>query len=160
MTEPARGESRPPHESFMRRALEQARAAMSVGEVPVGAVLAAHGAVVAEGFNQPIRSQDPTAHAEIVTLRKGARALANYRLTGTTLYVTVEPCLMCVGALVVARVSAVVYGVAEPKSGALSSVLRVDSLALNHRFEVVGGVLEAECRQVLVDFFRYRREET
>lgn len=147
------------HEAFMRRALESARMALHLGEVPVGAVVTADGAVVAEGFNQPIHKADPTAHAEVLALRSAARALGNYRLTGTTLYVTVEPCLMCVGALVNARVSVLVYGAAEPKWGAIGSILEVEGLKLNHRFEVVAGVLEAECRKVMVDFFKYRRQE-
>jgi tRNA(adenine34) deaminase len=145
------------HEPFMRRALEQARRARDSGEVPVGAVIVREGRVVAEGFNQPIRTGDPTAHAEIVALREAARAAGNYRLTGATAYVTVEPCLMCVGALVNARVAAVVYGAPEPKWGALTSVLDVSALRLNHRFEVVAGVLEGECRQLLVEFFKSRR---
>ena len=157
----ARGEARPfPfHEAFMRLAIEQARTALHIGEVPIGAVLVADGQLVAQGFNQPIHHLDPTAHAEVVALRQAAKTLGNYRLGGTTLYVTVEPCLMCVGAIVNARVSAVVYGVAEPKWGALHSILRVDDLRLNHRFEVAGPVLEAECRKLMVDFFQYRRDE-
>jgi tRNA(adenine34) deaminase len=157
----ARAEARPfpLHETFMRQAIEQARTALHIGEVPIGAVLVADGQVVAQGFNQPIHHVDPTAHAEIVALRQAAKTLGNYRLGGTTLYVTVEPCLMCVGALVNARVSAVVYGVAEPKWGALQSILRLDELRVNHRFEVVGPVLEAECRRLMVDFFKYRRDE-
>lgn len=143
----------------MRSALEAARRALHLGEVPVGAVLVAAGEVVTLGFNQPIQARDPTAHAEIVALRGAAKALGNYRLTGTTLYVTVEPCLMCVGAIVSARVATVVYGVAEPKWGAVSSIVKIADLRLNHRFDVVSGVLEAECRQLLVDFFRFRREQ-
>jgi tRNA(adenine34) deaminase len=143
----------------MRQAIEQARLALHIGEVPIGAVLAADGEVVAQGFNQPIHNVDPTAHAEVVALRQAARALGNYRLGGTTLYVTVEPCLMCVGALINARVATVVYGTAEPKFGAIRSLLRVAELRVNHHFEVVGPVLEAECRQLMVDFFRYRRAE-
>ena len=131
--------------------------ALRIGEVPIGAVVVSGGAIVAEGFNQPIHKADPTAHAEVLALRAAARALGNYRLTGATLYVTVEPCLMCVGALVNARVSTVVYGAPEPKCGALASVIDFESLRLNHRFEVVAGVLEAECRNVLVDFFKFRR---
>ena len=143
----------------MRLAIAEARQALHIGEVPVGTVIAHHGELVATGFNQPIRGIDPTAHAEIVALRRAARAVGNYRLAGTTVYVTLEPCLMCVGALVQARVSAVVYGAAEPKWGALRSVLNFEELRLNHRFDVISGVLEAECRQLVVDFFRYRREE-
>ena len=147
------------HEAFMRQAIEQARMALAAGEVPIGAVLVMDGEVIARGFNQPIHHVDPTAHAEIVALRQAARALGNYRLGGTALYVTVEPCLMCVGALVNARVAAVVYGAAEPKWGALRSILQVDELRVNHRFEVIGPVLEAECRQLMVDFFQYRRQD-
>jgi tRNA(adenine34) deaminase len=144
--------------AFMHLALEQARLAEAAGEVPVGAVLVVEGALVAHGFNCPISAVDPTAHAEIVTLREAARALGNYRLTGSTLYVTVEPCLMCVGALVHARVARVVYGAPEPKTGALGST--VDALAnpfLNHVFEVLGGVCEDDSRTLLQRFFHTRR---
>ena len=143
----------------MRQALHQARVALGQGEVPVGAVLVREGRIVADGYNQPIRAHDPTAHAEVVALRRAAAADGNYRLVGTTLYVTVEPCLMCVGALVNARVAALVYGAPEPKFGAVSSLLALDELALNHRLEVVSGVLEEECRRLLVDFFKSRRDE-
>lgn len=143
----------------MRLALAEARAALHVGEVPIGAVIARDHELLASGFNQPVHTVDPVAHAEIVALRRAARILGNYRLTGTTLYVTVEPCLMCVGALVSARVSTLVYGADEPKFGAVRSILDVDTLSLTHRFEVISGVLEAECRKVLVDFFKFRREE-
>jgi tRNA(adenine34) deaminase len=156
--DPAR--AAPPHESFMRLAIEQARTALHIGEVPIGAVLVADGQVVAQGFNQPIHHVDPTAHAEVVALRQAARTLGNYRLGGTSMYVTVEPCLMCVGALINARVATVVYGTAEPKFGAVLSLLRVQELRVNHRLEVVGPVLEAECRQLMVDFFQYRRDES
>ena len=142
----------------MRRALVQARSAAARGEVPVGAVLARAGAVLAEAGNQPISTGDPTAHAEVVALRLGAAAAGNYRLTGTVLYVTVEPCLMCVGALVNARVSMLVYGAPEPKFGAVTSLLSLEALRLNHRVEVVSGVLEDECRALLVEFFRARRD--
>jgi tRNA(adenine34) deaminase len=142
----------------MRRALDQARAALDLGEVPVGAVLVGAGQVLAEAHNQPIGQKDPTAHAEVLALRRGAAAAGNYRLPATTLYVTVEPCLMCVGALVNARVSTLVYGALEPKFGAVSSVLALDTLTLNHRIEVVPGVLAEECRALLVDFFRSRRD--
>jgi len=147
------------HERFMRLALEAGRQALHIGEVPVGAVVVLDNEVVATGFNQPIHTQDPTAHAEVVALRKAAKQLGNYRLPGTALYVTIEPCLMCVGAIVNARVSSVVYGVAEPKGGALRSLLKPEDLPLNHRFEVVAGILEAECRKLMQDFFKYRREE-
>lgn len=146
------------HESFMAAALAEAERALAAGEVPVGAVVVVNGAIAARAFNQPIGSVDPTAHAEIFALREAARRLGNYRLTDATLYVTVEPCLMCVGALVHARVREVVYGAAEPKSGALVSTVRGLELAgLNHRFAVTGGVLEEECREILQRFFRLRR---
>ena len=145
------------HEGFMRQALAQAQEALRAGEVPIGAVLVADGSVIAEGFNQPIHACDPTAHAEVVALRRAAASLGNYRLPATTLYVTVEPCLMCVGALVHARVGTLVYGAEEPKGGAVRSVMHVGELALNHRFDVVPGVLEEECRALVVDFFRTRR---
>jgi tRNA(adenine34) deaminase len=146
------------HERYMHLALVQARAALQAGEVPVGAVLVRDGAVVADGFNQPIGASDPTAHAEVLAVRRAAAVAGNYRLPGTTLYVTVEPCLMCVGALVHARVAALVYGADEPKGGGVRSRLRIEELGLNHRFEVVRGVLEEDCRALLVDFFRSRRE--
>ena len=143
----------------MRLALDEARAGLHVGEVPIGAVIVRDREVVASGFNQPIHTIDPLAHAEVVALRRAARILGNYRLTGTTLYVTVEPCLMCVGALVTARVSTLVYGADEPKFGAVRSILDVESLGLGHRFDVVAGVLEPECRKMLVDFFKFRRDQ-
>lgn len=142
----------------MSAALEQARLALEAGEVPIGAVLVVDEQVVGRGFNQPIRAVDPTAHAEVLALRSAAAALGNYRLTGSTMYVTIEPCLMCVGALVHARVGTLVYGATEPKSGALvSSVRALDSPGLNHRFEVVGGVLEEDCRGLIQGFFREKR---
>ncbi len=143
----------------MDLAIAQARLAESAGEVPVGAVLVdATGSVIASGFNQPISSSDPTAHAELAVLREAARKLANYRLSGTTLVVTVEPCLMCAGALVNARVARVVYGAREPKWGAFESVLRLQELNLNHQVEVVSGVREKECGEIMRTFFRSRRE--
>lgn len=142
----------------MRLALAEAARAAAAGEVPVGAVLARDGEVLAVGFNQPIGASDPTAHAEIVALRRAAEAVGNYRLPGTTLYVTVEPCLMCVGALVLARVARVVYGAPEPKSGALESLTRAQELPLNHRLEAEGGLLAEESRRLLQEFFRARRE--
>lgn len=146
------------YEALMRAALEEARRAEAEGEVPIGAVVVIDGEIVARGFNQPIAAHDPTAHAEIVALRAAAQAVGNYRLTGATLCVTVEPCLMCIGALVHARVGTVVYGAAEPKTGALVSTVRALEIpGLNHRFEVVGGVLEEECRAVLQAFFKGRR---
>jgi len=148
------------HESFMEAALEEARRGLLAGEVPIGAVLVVDGRVAARAFNQPIGAVDPTAHAEILVLREAARAIGNYRLTEATVYVTVEPCLMCVGALVHARVREVVYGAAEPKTGALVSAIRgLDLPGLNHRFAVTGGVLEEECRELIQQFFRDRRRQ-
>jgi len=142
----------------MRAALEQARLGLAAGEVPIGAVLVVGDTVVASAFNQPISANDPTAHAEVLVLREAARVLGNYRLTDATVYVTVEPCLMCVGAMVHARVREVVYGAAEPKTGALSSTLRaLESPGLNHRFAVTAGVLEDECRSIIQEFFREKR---
>ena len=142
----------------MSAALEQARLAGDAGEVPVGAVIVLDDQIVARGFNQPIRSVDPTAHAEIVALRLAAAALGNYRLSGAVVYVTIEPCLMCVGALVHARVTEVVYGAPEPRWGALiSSLCAHEAPGLNHRLAVTGGVMEAECRELIQQFFRARR---
>jgi len=146
------------HESFMRLALEQARLAAEAGEVPIGAVAVSGGEVVGRGFNRPIGAVDPTAHAEVIALREAARTLGNYRLTGVDLYVTLEPCLMCVGALVHARVGRVVFGAREPKTGALvSTVQALEIPTLNHRVEIVEGVLEAQCRDLVQAFFRERR---
>lgn len=148
----------PDHERFMALALDQARRGRDAGEVPIGAVVvSAAGSVLGEGFNRPVRSADPTAHAEIIALRAAASALGNYRVPGTTLYVTLEPCLMCVGGLIGARVATVVYGAPEPKWGAIRSILQVGTLAVNHRFAVVAGVREDECRALVVDFFKTKR---
>ena len=146
------------HESFMRAALEQARLGLEAGEVPIGAVVVMDGEIVARAFNQPIRAVDPTAHAEVVALRAAATAVGNYRLVGATLYVTVEPCMMCVGALSHARVAEVVYGAPEPRMGSLVSTLQgLESSGLHHRFEMTAGVLESECRELIQEFFRARR---
>jgi tRNA(adenine34) deaminase len=145
------------HDEYMAMALAQARLALDAGEVPIGAVIVAGGKVVGEGFNQPIAARDPTAHAEIVALRQAASATSNYRLTGCTLYVTVEPCVMCVGAAFNARLDRLVYGADEPKFGGVRSVMRAEELHLNHRFEVVAGVREEDCRALMVEFFRTKR---
>jgi tRNA(adenine34) deaminase len=146
------------HDDFMRLALAQAALARDAGEVPVGAVVVIDGAVVAAGYNQPIAGVDPTAHAEIVAMRAAAAAIGNYRLTGATMYVTVEPCLMCVGAMVHARIGTVVYGAAEPRSGALVSMTRAHEFAgLNHRLEATGGVLQDDCRAIIQEFFKAKR---
>jgi tRNA(adenine34) deaminase len=146
-------------EAWMREALLEARRAEAAGEVPVGAIVVSGEQVIGRGWNQPITAADPTAHAEIVALRDAARRLGNYRLGGCTLVVTVEPCLMCVGALVHARIERLVYGAAEPKAGAvLSAWHALDHPRLNHRFPIIGGVLDGECRQVVQDFFVRRRD--
>jgi len=146
------------HEHFMRAALEEARRGFGAGEVPVGAVVVLDGEVVGRGYNQPIGSHDPTAHAEVAAIRAAAGAIGNYRLVGATLYVTIEPCLMCVGAMVHARVATLVFGAPEPKAGAVVSSCRAHELpSLNHRIEVLGGVLEDECRAVIQEFFKTRR---
>ncbi|HEV3060629.1 MAG TPA: tRNA adenosine(34) deaminase TadA [Vicinamibacterales bacterium] len=146
------------HETLMEAALEQARRARDAGEVPIGAVVAMEGAIVGRGFNQPISSGDPTAHAEVVAIRDAAKRAGNYRLTGAILCVTIEPCLMCVGALVHARVGTLVFGAAEPRTGAIESTVRGGELpGHNHRFEVVAAVREAECRALMQEFFREKR---
>ena len=142
----------------MRLALELAALARDLGEVPIGAVVVKDGVVVGRGSNRPIRSSDPTAHAEIVALREAALAASNYRLGGAVLYVTIEPCLMCVGAIVHARVATVVYGADDPKGGAVRTLIDPGSLPLNHRFEAVPGVLADDCRALVQDFFRSRRD--
>jgi len=148
----------PDDEEWMRRALELAARAGEDGEVPVGAVLVLDGEAVGEGGNRPIIDHDPSAHAEVLALRAAAALLANYRLPGTTLYVTLEPCVMCAGAIIHARVRRVVYGARDPKGGAAGSVFNVlNSNRLNHRVEIAGGVLEEDCACLLQDFFRQRR---
>jgi tRNA(adenine34) deaminase len=151
--------SRLTHEAAMRLALGEAERARVLGEVPVGAVVVSpEGLVIGAGCNRPISALDPTAHAEIDAIRAAAQDVRNYRLTGCTLYVTVEPCLMCVGAMVHARIDLVVYGSPEPKSGALVSTIRAhEAPGLNHRLEVLGGVLEEECRAIIQEFFKDKR---
>jgi tRNA(adenine34) deaminase len=142
----------------MRAALAQAELGLAAGEVPIGAVAVVDGTIIASAYNQPIGSVDPTAHAEILVLRAAAKRLANYRLPDVSIYVTLEPCLMCVGALVHARVREVFYGAVEPKWGALVSIMRAhEAPGLNHRFAVQGGVLEDDCRSLVQQFFRARR---
>ncbi len=144
----------------MRRALALAEQGAAAGEVPVGAVIVQDGEIVGEGFNRPVGSHDPTAHAEIEALRSASSKLGNYRLTGSTLYVTIEPCTMCAGALVHARVARLVYGAAEPRSGAVHSTARVlDNPALNHQVTVTAGVLSDAAAGMLRRFFRDRRTQ-
>lgn len=143
---------------WMQRALSLAEHAADAGEVPVGAVLVDGDVCIAEGWNQPIARHDPSAHAEVMALRSAGQVLGNYRLTGTTLYVTLEPCLMCIGAIVHARVQRLVFGAYDPKSGAVSTCVQgFDLPGLNHRVEFTGGVLAEECGERLKRFFRERR---
>ena len=144
----------------MRLAMAAADRAKALGEVPVGAVLVKDGAVIATGFNQPIGRHDPTHHAEIAALRAGAEALGNYRLPGCTLYVTLEPCVMCAGAMMHARLARVVFGASDPKTGACGSIVNLfDEDRLNHHADVVGGVLADECGKMLSNFFAERRRQ-
>lgn len=148
-------------EGFMAEALRLAREAGAMGEVPVGAVVVKDGEIIGRGFNAPISSQDPTAHAEIVALRDAARLMGNYRLPGCELYVTLEPCVMCCGAIIHARIARVVFGARDPKTGACGSVVNLfDEPRLNYHATVTGGVLAAECGALLTDFFAARRGRT
>jgi len=148
----------PTHDTFMAEALALAAEAAARHEVPIGAVIVLDGHVIGRGFNQPISSGDPTAHAEIVAIRDAARTIDNYRLRDATIYVTIEPCLMCVGAIVHARLARIVYGAPEPKTGAIDSNSRVhEHESLNHRVATVSGVRAAECRELLRRFFAERR---
>ena len=144
---------------YMGEALAAAREGLAAGEVPVGAVVVGEGGkILARAFNQPIALHDPTAHAEVLALRQAAHLAGNYRLPGVSLYVTIEPCIMCLGAMLAARVQRLVFGAADPKGGACVSLYRLpEDARLNHRIEVTGGVREAECRELMQDFFRARR---
>jgi tRNA(adenine34) deaminase len=144
---------------FMEQALAEARTALAAGEVPVGAVIVSKGEIVARGYNQPISAHDPTSHAEIVAMRGAAQQLSNYRLPGTTLYCTLEPCVMCAGAIVHARIARLVFGARDPKAGAAGSIYNVvNDLRLNHQPEIVTGVRESECRKLLQEFFEWKRK--
>ncbi|MCP3852953.1 MAG: tRNA adenosine(34) deaminase TadA [Gammaproteobacteria bacterium] len=146
-------------EKWMHHALTLAHKAADLGEVPVGAVLVKNGQLLSEGWNQPILNHDPTAHAEIMAIRSAAESVKNYRLPDTTLYITIEPCSMCAGAIVHARITRVVFGASEPRAGAAGSVINLlQNEQFNHQTEVVSGILEDECGQVLKDFFRERRK--
>ena len=149
------------HEDYMRMALAQAYAAQEHGDVPVGAVVVHEGRVIGRAHNQRELLKDPTAHAEMLALTQAATALESWRLTGATLYVTLEPCVMCAGALVLSRCETLVYGADDPKAGAVASLYRIcEDPRLNHRLKVIGGVLEDECGEVLRTFFRERRQPT
>ena len=144
----------------MRYALRLAQRAEQQGEVPVGALLVQDNKCIAEGWNQPIQTSDATAHAEILTIRKAGKSLVNYRLTDTTLYVTLEPCVMCMGAISHARIKRLVFGAYDPKRGVVCSALNLTEASfLNHRVEWQGGVLESTCSELLVDFFRAKRKK-
>ncbi len=148
----------PVDEEFMREAIGEADAAREDGEVPVGAVIVLACDVIARGRNAVIRTSDPSAHAEIVALREAARAVGNYRLTGATLYSTIEPCAMCAGAIVHSRIERLVFGARDPKAGAVETFFQICSTDfLNHRVVVEGGILEAECRAMIQSFFREKR---
>lgn len=146
------------HEAYLQLAIEQARLASDAGEVPVGAIVIFENGIVGRGRNQVLATNDPTAHAEVVALRDAARRLNNYRLTGCELYTTLEPCSMCAGAIIHARIARLVYGAADPKAGAAGSVVEViNHPRLNHQLQVTGGVLAEECGELLRAFFRDRR---
>ena len=145
-------------QQYMRMAIEQAQLAAQSGEVPVGAVLVKDGQVISKAFNKPIANHDPSAHAEMLALREAALAEENYRIPGCTLYVTLEPCAMCSGAMLHARIDRVVYGASDPKTGAAGSVLDIfASKQINHQTSVEGGIMSEECGQLLRDFFKGRR---
>lgn len=145
-------------EQFMQHAIGLAKRAEEEGEVPVGAVIVKDDEIIAEGWNRPIVNHDPTAHAEIQVIRAAAEIVGNYRLPDTTLYVTLEPCLMCIGAITHARIKRVVYGATDPRAGAVQSIYTIaDDRKLNHHIDVKGGLMADECGQLLRDFFRQRR---
>jgi tRNA(adenine34) deaminase len=146
--------------AFMRKALDLAQQAASIEEVPVGAIVVANGEVIGRGFNCPIDSNDPTAHAEIVAMRDAANNLGNYRLSGCELYVTIEPCTMCLGAMVHARIKRVIFGALEPRAGAFASnPMLMDADHFNHKIEWSGGVLEQDCSELIKEFFKGRRSK-
>ncbi len=148
----------PSDQYWMRRALKLAETAQQLGEVPVAAVVVKNGILIGEGYNQPISTHDPSAHAEIMALRHAAQQLTNYRLTGCTLYVTIEPCAMCAGAIIHSRIKRLVYGAPEPKAGVVISQLQLLSADfLNHQVEIVSGVLSEECSQLIRQFFKHKR---
>lgn len=148
-----------PASQWMQRALELAQEAAGLDEVPVGAVVVCNDEIIGEGFNQTISSHDPSAHAEIVALRDAAKRMNNYRLPGAELYVTIEPCTMCAGALIHARISHLIFGATEPRAGAICSSARVlENPGLNHRVQVTSGICEAEAGQLIADFFKAKRK--
>lgn len=142
---------------FMRRALAEAKSAEKKGEVPVGAVVVAGGKIISRGHNEPIRRSDPTAHAEIIAIRRACRKVGNYRLQNCDLYVTLEPCAMCLGAMLQARIRRLVFGAKDPKAGAVVSIMKFPFEKTNHRIKVQGGILAKECGQIIKEFFRRKR---
>lgn len=144
-------------ETYLRQALEEARRSLRTGEVPVGAVVVSDGKILSQAHNETISSQDPTAHAEIVAIRRACLIRNNHRLPGCDLYVTLEPCPMCLGALVQARIKRLVFGAHDPKGGAVESIMKFPFDRTNHRVDVTGGILEEECSQILEDFFKNKR---
>ncbi len=147
-----------PHERWMRAALELARQAYDEGEVPIGAVIVHDGRIIGEGYNQRESLKDPTAHAEMIAITQAAQSLESWRLLDCTIYVTLEPCPMCAGAIVLARIPTVIYGTTDPKAGACHSLFQItDDARLNHRAAVLGGVLQPECKALLQDFFAAQR---
>ncbi|MDD8016380.1 MAG: tRNA adenosine(34) deaminase TadA [Acidobacteriota bacterium] len=146
-----------PEIEFMKKALAQARKAAAEGEVPVGAVVVHHGKIIGSGRNRAIAKSDPTAHAEVAAIRQACRRRKNYRIADCELFVTLEPCAMCLGAVVQARIRRLIYGAADPKAGAVKSVMTFPFARLNHRPEITGGILSEECGRLLKDFFKERR---
>ena len=147
--------------AWMKRALEQAELAAAAGEVPVGALVIKDGQIIGQGHNRNLLDNDPTAHAELVALRQAAARLGNHRLTGCTMVATIEPCSMCAGALIHARIGRLVYGASDPKAGAAGSIVQViNHPSLNHRMEVTAGVLSGKCSEILQRFFRQKRQQT
>ena len=157
---PSNGSDAASDELWMHEAIRAAQRALEIDEVPVGAVVVCEGKIIARGFNRNIRDCDPTAHAELVALREAASAVGNHRLAGSDLFVTIEPCAMCAGAMVHARIRRLVYGADDPKAGAVHSVMRVlNHPSLNHRIQVQGGILAGRCTELLQQFFRVRRAQ-
>ncbi len=148
------------HVYFMKDAINEAQKALKKHEVPVGAVVVLNNKIIGRGYNKPIGTDDPTAHAEIIALRKAAKKLKNYRLPNTILYVTIEPCAMCAGSLVLARVKEIIFGAKDAKAGACGSVINIaESKKLNHQIKITSGVLEEECKKIIQDFFKSKRKK-
>ena len=147
-------------EKFMRQALSEAKKAKKKGEIPVGAVIVSEDKIISRGHNQPVKQNDPTAHAEVMAIRKASLKRKNYRLVDCDLYATLEPCVMCLGAVVQSRIRSLIFGAVDPKAGAVQSIMKFPFAETNHRPEVKGGVLAEECGQILKDFFKAKRKKT